>query len=116
MTVDFRNAAPSDAEALAKLGRRSFVETFGHLYSPEDLAENATLFALLSKGRFRQVPKLYIHLLTHQKLHVQFWWVSIPENEPFDLPANFYFFSKNEVETLPKPILIDTVLKEEKYL
>ena len=37
MTVDFRNAAPSDAEALAELGRRSFVETFGHLYAPEDL-------------------------------------------------------------------------------
>ena len=38
MTVTFRNAAPSDAEALAELGRRSFVDTFGHLYSPEDLA------------------------------------------------------------------------------
>jgi GNAT superfamily N-acetyltransferase len=36
--VTFRNAAPSDAEALAELGRRSFVDTFGHLYSPEDLA------------------------------------------------------------------------------
>jgi GNAT superfamily N-acetyltransferase len=38
VTVTFRNAAPSDAEALAELGRRSFVDTFGHLYSPEDLA------------------------------------------------------------------------------
>ena len=38
MTVTFRNAAPSDAEALAELGRRSFVDTFGHLYSPQDLA------------------------------------------------------------------------------
>lgn len=37
MTVTFRNAAPIDAEALAELGRRSFVDTFGHLYSPEDL-------------------------------------------------------------------------------
>ena len=37
MTIVFRNAAPSDAKALAELGRRSFVETFGHLYSPEDL-------------------------------------------------------------------------------
>jgi GNAT superfamily N-acetyltransferase len=37
VTIDFRNAAPSDAEALAELGRRSFVETFGQLYSPEDL-------------------------------------------------------------------------------
>lgn len=37
MTVAFRSAAPSDAEALADLGRLSFVETFGHLYSTEDL-------------------------------------------------------------------------------
>jgi GNAT superfamily N-acetyltransferase len=37
MIPQFRNARPSDAEALADLGRRSFVETFGHLYSPEDL-------------------------------------------------------------------------------
>jgi diamine N-acetyltransferase len=37
MTIAFRNAAPSDAHALAELGRRSFVETFGHLYSAEDL-------------------------------------------------------------------------------
>ena len=38
MTVEFRNAGARDAEALAELGRRSFVETFGHLYTPEDLA------------------------------------------------------------------------------
>ena len=37
MTIAFRNAAPSDAEALADLGRRTFVQTFGHLYTPEDL-------------------------------------------------------------------------------
>lgn len=37
MTIAFRNARPSDADALAELGRRSFVETFAHLYSPEDL-------------------------------------------------------------------------------
>ncbi len=34
----FRNAVPADAAALAELGRRSFVETFGHLYTPENLA------------------------------------------------------------------------------
>ena len=38
MTVEYRNAGTRDAEALAELGRRSFVETFGHLYTPEDLA------------------------------------------------------------------------------
>lgn len=34
----FRDGTPDDAAALAELGRRSFTETFGHLYSPENLA------------------------------------------------------------------------------
>lgn len=34
----FRDARPEDAPALARLGARSFFETFGHLYDPADLA------------------------------------------------------------------------------
>jgi len=32
-----RRAGPQDAQALADIGRRTFVETFGHLYPPADL-------------------------------------------------------------------------------
>jgi ribosomal protein S18 acetylase RimI-like enzyme len=32
-----RRATPDDAQALAELGTATFVETFGHLYSPADL-------------------------------------------------------------------------------
>ncbi len=35
--VAIRRATPADAEVLAELGAHTFVETFGHLYSPEDL-------------------------------------------------------------------------------
>jgi GNAT superfamily N-acetyltransferase len=38
MTVTFRDAGPADAAAVAALGRQTFTETFGHLYSPENLA------------------------------------------------------------------------------
>ncbi|MEP9401476.1 GNAT family N-acetyltransferase [Sphingomonas silueang] len=38
MTVLLRPATPADAEALATIGRETFVETFGHLYRPDDLA------------------------------------------------------------------------------
>jgi len=34
----FRDASPADTAALAALGRATFIETFGHLYDPEDLA------------------------------------------------------------------------------
>lgn len=35
--IDYRDAVPSDAEALSALGKATFTETFGHLYSPENL-------------------------------------------------------------------------------
>jgi GNAT superfamily N-acetyltransferase len=38
VSVGFRNATRADAAALVELGRLSFVETFGHLYTPENLA------------------------------------------------------------------------------
>jgi GNAT superfamily N-acetyltransferase len=36
--IRYRDGTPDDAALLARLGARSFTETFGHLYSPENLA------------------------------------------------------------------------------
>jgi len=38
MKLSYRTAGPLDAAAMAALARRTFTETFGHLYRPEDLA------------------------------------------------------------------------------
>lgn len=35
--LSLRLATPADAVALARIGRETFIETFGHLYSDEDL-------------------------------------------------------------------------------
>ena len=37
MTATIRRAVPDDAAVLAELGTATFVETFGYLYTPEDL-------------------------------------------------------------------------------
>jgi ribosomal protein S18 acetylase RimI-like enzyme len=37
-TMTIRRAVPADAPVLAELGAATFVETFGYLYAPEDLA------------------------------------------------------------------------------
>lgn len=46
--IAYRDVGPADAAALADLHRRSFVETFGHLYSSEDL--EAFLLRLNEEG------------------------------------------------------------------
>ena len=37
MSLSIRRASATDAEALSAISRDTFVETFGHLYTPEDL-------------------------------------------------------------------------------
>ena len=37
MSLRIRRATPADADALSAIGVRTFVDTFGHLYPPEDL-------------------------------------------------------------------------------
>ena len=37
MAMKIRRATPNDAATLAELGRMTFIEAFGHLYTPEDL-------------------------------------------------------------------------------
>ena len=38
MTVEYRTATVADAAALSAIGARTFTDTFGHLYQPDDLA------------------------------------------------------------------------------
>ena len=49
--IFYRDAVPEDAPLLADLSRRSFVETFGHLYREEDLA---AFLAKLDEPRWRE--------------------------------------------------------------
>lgn len=82
-----------------------------HLTIPDSIFQN-----LLQKGRLTEISKVYSHILTHQRLQVRFWWLEIPETERIDLPQGMAFYNHEEVEVLPKPILIDMVLREENYL
>jgi ribosomal protein S18 acetylase RimI-like enzyme len=36
--ISYRDATPADAALMARLGRETFAGTFGHLYTPENLA------------------------------------------------------------------------------
>ncbi|SDF23011.1 A/G-specific DNA-adenine glycosylase [Dyadobacter soli] len=90
---------------------KSIAATPDQLTNPDPIFQN-----VLQNGRLTEVPKVYTHILTHQRLQVRFWWLEIPGAERIDLPQGMAFYNHEEVEVLPKPILIDTVLREEGYL
>jgi A/G-specific adenine glycosylase len=92
------------------------VESKAPINSPDDLEDYSAIRNLLEKGRLSEVPRLYAHILTHQRLNVRFWWIDFQPEQTIDLPLGFAFYNKEQIEELPKPILIDTLLKEENYL
>ncbi|NUT00640.1 MAG: GNAT family N-acetyltransferase [Sphingomonas sp.] len=58
MSISYRNAGLDDAEAIDRIFRESFIDTFAHLYRPEDLEAFLIKFSLdawraeLGDGRF----------------------------------------------------------------
>jgi A/G-specific adenine glycosylase len=92
------------------------MESPGHVGTPDELDDNPVLYVLRQKGRISEVPRLYTHILTHQRLNVRFWWIDFQSGDTIDLPPGMAFYTKEQIEILPKSILIDTLLKEEDYL
>jgi ribosomal protein S18 acetylase RimI-like enzyme len=61
--VVYRDAAAEDAEALAALGRKTFVDTFGHLYPPADLAAFCdAIYAVDAQVSILAHPKTHIRI------------------------------------------------------
>lgn len=61
--VVYRDAVADDADALAALGRKTFVDTFGHLYPPDDLSAFCDeIYALPAQAALIAHPETQIRL------------------------------------------------------
>lgn len=77
----------SDLEALASLGRDTFIETFGHLYSPEDLNSFlSTVYSDASVAEELADPKLTHHVIEEKGKLIAFAKIG-PVHVPVDNPA-----------------------------
>jgi A/G-specific adenine glycosylase len=91
------------------------IESDKPVKSPEMLDLDPSVTSLIAKGLLKEIPGTFVHLLTHQRLHVRFWRVLAAEGELLDLPDDIVFYDRGQVEILPKPILIDQLLKREDF-
>lgn len=61
--------------------------------------------------------KIFKHLLSHQRIFAQFLWIEVDrieiKNQKFFKSQNFNFFTSEEVQQLPKPILIHNYLQKD---
>lgn len=89
------------------------IETSQEANAPDDLTGDNLLTQWTEAGRLTVPQKTYVHLLTHQKLHVKFWQIQVNVAQTGELPDGTSFYNESQIEALPKPIPIDTYIKEQ---
>jgi A/G-specific adenine glycosylase len=73
----------------------------------EDLGENTFLKEILANGTINNVSEPTLHILTHQRIKAQCWHITLPDDFVVkNLPQDYLFFDKEEIENLGKPVLI----------
>ncbi len=85
--IVWRDAGPDDAATLAAIGRQTFIETFGHLYTPENLA---TFLEIHSEENWRQElsdPRFAVRLGLVGDINVAYVKLG-PPSLPFTPPGD----------------------------
>jgi A/G-specific adenine glycosylase len=77
-----------------------------------DEVEDRQIINVLRNGTVHYYSENQKHILTHQRIEARFIHVEI--NSEIEFGENFKYYSINEIDKLPKPILIEKFLK--KYL
>ena len=78
-------------------------------FSELDEINSDFLQETLSKSIIKGNSEKIKHILTHQLIEARFWHLVL--NEEVAVPLGYAFYSSDEVESLPKPILIEKYLK-----
>ncbi len=89
------------------------IETEGLISSVDELPESLFIKSLLSQSVIIPPTRTYTHILTHQRIQAQFWIAQIPPKTEFILAEKMAFFTHEEIEKLPKPVLITSYWKEQ---
>ena len=82
--ITYRNATPADALLMSRLGPETFSETFGHLYTPENLAAFLLNHSVENWTQELADPRFTVRLAEHDGAAVGFAKLG-PPSLPFEV-------------------------------
>jgi A/G-specific adenine glycosylase len=88
------------------------VETESNVQSFDELPDNHILTSIFSQTTLSPPSRVYTHILTHQRIQAQFWVLEASPETELDLPSELTFLSEDEIENVPKPVLVTSYWKE----
>ena len=73
-----------------------------------DLPSTDPAYALGQQGVLAALPLEAVQLLSHQRIHARFYLIDLPTSS---LPPDVQWYSPDEINQLPKPVIITNYLK-----
>jgi A/G-specific adenine glycosylase len=86
------------------------IESVTEVSDPEVIMESVQ--AIVGESRMKLLPAVgpFLHILSHQRLVARFWRVVL--TDPILNEESLQFFNKEEIDALPKPVLIANYLND----
>ena len=75
-----------------------------------DLVVPEPMNRILQQGILVATPTESMQLLSHQRIHAQFYLIDLPESALGSLPTDLHWYTLEETNHLPKPVLITNYL------
>lgn len=75
------------------------------------IEEDQWLLSAVSNGEVSEGERVFVHLLTHQRLEIRFHRVFLKDDCSRKWPVGLQWYSLAEVEHLPKPVVISQFLE-----
>lgn len=82
---------------------------------PDEWASDDFLDALLPLVTMESASDEYVRVLSHQRIRARFWHLNLPETARLPLPAHTHWATDDEVERLPKSVLVVKYLGDKKF-
>lgn len=87
------------------------IETDEPVESFRELPDDEIRHWIVQEGVMKGLDGDQTQLLSHQRIRARFWRVEVPAGKDVQLPAGLKFYKLSETEPLPKPLLINSYLK-----
>ncbi|RDB03312.1 A/G-specific adenine glycosylase [Runella aurantiaca] len=102
----------TDKDVWQKLFDFYLIETDATVQSIDEFTDNQIISSIFSQTTISPPSRIFTHILTHQRIQAQFWVLEVPLEVTLNLPPELAFLTEEEIENVPKPVLVTSYWKE----
>jgi len=88
------------------------LETDEAVVMADDLPMLESMTDLMKQGYLKGTPTETVQLLSHQRIRARFHRIELPDSAIGKLPVGFQWYTAEEIDQLPKPVLMTNYLDE----